>query len=198
MSKDNELIFRMTTGESIPFGGADEDIEVKLDGDLFYKYVPDTVTLQSSGESVLGHTGKVVSKDGTFTVYFEYGPNVSNNGYIDFYNVVSPFTAEAFVKDMLRNGPEGDYAEIESKTVDGRTIAVQYGRFTDYAENCSEVLQYNVCMDMGNGSHLSMRVYNRLPLDEYNEGREFVMDSGIVDVLLKNIVTVNNASQCIA
>lgn len=188
VNTDGVLNFSMTTGFAIPDGCPKSDLNVSLEGNLFAKYTPDRIVLNSTGEEVIANTGRVESEDGQFIAVFEFGPNYSTNGYVDFYQTVSPFSAESYLSSMVHNGNDECYAEPCILEVDGRTVVYQHGQYTDFADGTSEVWQCNMCVDFGNDTHLGIRVYNFVPLSEYEQGRGFIIDDGIVDILLKNLV----------
>ena len=90
--------------------------------------------------------------------------------------------------NMFMNGSPEQYAEMHTNIVDGKTVAYQYGQYTDYADGGSEVFHCNLCVDLGNDTHLGVRLYNFVPLVDYESGQTFVIDDGIIPVIVDGIV----------
>ena len=185
---DDNLTFTLTTRYAIPKGCPESDVTLSLSGDLFATYEPDMIVLNSTGETVIGNSGIVRSADGKFLMILEYGPNSSNNGYVDFFFFFEPFSAEDYVRNMFMNGSPEQYAEMHTNIVDGKTVAYQYGQYTDYADGGSEVFHCNLCVDLGNDTHLGVRLYNFVPIVDYESGQTFVIDDGIIPVIVDGIV----------
>lgn len=203
VNEDDHLQFSMTAANI----SADyrKDIQVDIAGNLLESY-------QLAEDSTFQNEGVIRSKDGSVIIYLEYGPNVSENGNVGFYDVVVPFTAKNYVKNMPVNREGEDYTDVYGRYITypsfwyffdsnksgddgiGYLVVTKSGEYVDYAEDCSEVRQINGCIDLANGMHLGVRVYNRIPLDEYeNQTAGFSLNEDIVETLASSIRFTNRS-----